>query len=344
MSMLLNIPYAFAILLVYLYILYTTFGGLFSVVKTDAVNAAIISAAFITFGIYLMQKCGGLSNIISTAAGIDTYPINGWDIKTPVGGLLHPFCKGLQPPVYVFTSFFGWGLGLAANPQYVIRIVSSRNRLTGKKMVIYSLMLLSTIYFFIVIGSIGLRTLIPSAPAVQNMDEIVPFLFNRIAPPYLTGFILIAIIASSVSTANSELLIIANSFTYDILKNKAKKAIGEDEMLSLNRITIAVAGTLSLLLSYNPPKNLIEFGGNMWGFFASSTFIPLYAGIFCKKASKFSAELSFFAGLIAYITLLSTQPMISNPLFKLIHPGLPSFIISLAAFIWGERKVKHAKH
>lgn len=271
MSMLLNIPYAFAILLVYLYILYTTFGGLFSVVKTDAVNAAIIFVAFIIFGIYLILKSGGLLNIINAAASIDTYPVKGWDIKTPIGGLLHPFCKGLQPPAYVYTSFFGWGLGLAANPQYVIRIVSAKDRLTGKKMILYSLILLSLIYFFIVIGSIGLRTVIPSAPTLQNMDEIIPFLFNRIAPPYLTGFILIAIIASSVSTANSELLLIANSFTYDILKNQIKKEIGEDEMLSLNRITIAVAGTLSLLLSYNPPKNLIEFGGNMWGFFASST-------------------------------------------------------------------------
>lgn len=344
MSMLLDIPYTFAILLVYLYILYTTFGGLFSVVKTDAVNAIIIFVAFIIFGIYIILKCGGFLNIISAAGSIDTHPVSGWDIKTPAGGLLHPFCKGLQPPAYLFTSFFGWGLGLAANPQYVIRIVSAKDKDTSRKMILYSLILLSTIYFFIVFGSIGLRTLVPTAPTLKNIDEIILYLFNSIAHPYLTGLVLIAIIASSVSTANSELLLIANSFTYDILKDRIKREIGEDEILLMNRLTIAAAGTLSLLLSYNPPKNLIEFGGNMWGFFASSTFIPLYAGIFLKAPSKYSAELSFVSGLSTYLILLCAQSIISDPLYKVIHPGFPAFIVSAAAFLFGEWRVKNAKH
>lgn len=151
MSTLLDIPYTAAIFLIYLYILYTTFGGLFSVVKTDAINAFIIFFSFISLGVYIIVNNGGILNIIDKASTLSSAPINGWNVKTPIGGLLDPFCKGLQTPAYLLTSFFGWGLGLASNPQYVIRIISAKDKATSKKMIIFSILLLSIIYTFIII-------------------------------------------------------------------------------------------------------------------------------------------------------------------------------------------------
>ncbi|HHW03604.1 MAG TPA: sodium:solute symporter family protein [Thermoanaerobacterales bacterium] len=344
MELLLNIPYNLAIFLVYLYILYTTFGGLYSVVKTDAINMFIIILASTFFGFYIIRANHGISNIISGAANINTPPVQGWDTPTPRGGLLDIFCMGLQPPVYLFTSLFGWGLGLAANPQYVIRMISAKDKSVARKMVLFSIALLSAIYAFIIIGSIGLRVLIPTAPKINNIDEIIPTLFSGIAPGYSVGIILIGIIAASVSTANSELLLIANSFTYDILKNLHHKNMDDEKMLSLNRMVIAIAGTLSLFLSFNPPIKVIEFGGNIWGGFASSTFIPLYAGVYMKKASRHSVEAAFFTGLISYLFFLTTIPYISNSAIHHIHPGVFAFAASFFAFIIVQRRSKNEKH
>ncbi|SHM82681.1 solute:Na+ symporter, SSS family [Caldanaerovirga acetigignens] len=343
MSILLNIPYTAAIFLLYLYILYTTFGGLYSVVKTDAINAFIIFFSFCAFGIYIIIQNKGAVNLIQKAALISTFPVSGWNIKTPPGGLLDIFCKGLQPPAYLFTSFFGWGLGLAANPQYVIRIISAKDAATSRKMIIYSILLLSVIYTFIVFGALGLRTLIPTSDPVGNIDEIIPTLLSHVSPNYLTGIILVGIIASSISTANSELLLIANSFTYDILKN-FRKGVSEEELINLNRIVIALAGTLSLILSFNPPKNLIEFGGNIWGIFSSSTFVALYAGIFLKSATRSAAEASFISGLLAYFLFFMIQDFTHSPIIMYIHPGLPGFAASLTAFIIAEWRSKRGEH
>jgi SSS family solute:Na+ symporter len=343
MRMLLNIPYNVAILLVYLYILYTTFGGLYSVVKTDAVNTIIIFLSSLIFGVFIIRQNHGIVNIFRGAAVIDTPAVSGWDIKTPAGGLLDLFCKGLQPPLYVFTSLFGWGLGLADNPQYVIRIISAKSNAVAKKMILFSLLILSAIYGFIIIGSLGLRVLIPTAPHINNIDEIIPFVFSGVARNYIAGIILIGIIAASVSTANSELLLIANSFTYDILGQFRKDNIDDEKMLSLNRMVIGIAGTASLLLSFNPPNMVIEFGGNIWGIFAASTFIPLYAGVFRKDVSRISAEASFFSGLFSYLLILIMFPFFKNTALRHIHPGFFAFIISAMAFFiakWGTKDAK----
>ncbi|KXG74507.1 Sodium/pantothenate symporter [Fervidicola ferrireducens] len=343
MSTLLDIPYTAAIFLIYLYILYTTFGGLFSVVKTDAINAFIIFFSFITFGIYIIVNNSGILNIVDKASTLSSVPINGWNVKTPEGGLLDPFCKGLQDPTYLLTSFFGWGLGLASNPQYVIRIISAKDKATSKKMIIFSILLLSIIYTSIIFASIGLRVMIPSSPQVNSIDEIIPTLIKSIFPGYLNGLFLVGVIASSISTANSELLLIANSFTYDILKNY-KKGMSEEELLNLNRFTIAIAGTISLLLSFNPPKSLIEFGGNIWGIFSSCAFVPLYAGVVLKSADKTAGELSFVSGLIFYITFMLFQSFGKIPVLSDIHPGLIGFSASLLAFLIAEWRSRNAKY
>jgi len=344
MSMLLDIPYSLSILLVYLYIIYTTFGGLFSVVKSDALNTFVIFISLFIFGLFIIAKNLGFKNLLIAAANVDTFPISNWIEKTPKGGLLDPFCKGLQPPIYVLSSFFGWGLGLAANPQYLIRVISADSSRTAKKMIVYSLIVLTVIYFFVVFGSIGLRTLILTAGnSTGNIDNLIPFLFNKIAPPWVTGIFLIGIIAASVSTANSELLLIATSFWNDLLKRFFKKVDDEEKILNINRFLIAIAGTVSMLLSLKPPENLIEYGGNIWGIFSSSIFVPLYATMFIKKPKRISAEISFFSGLFTYMFFLIYQSRTNILFLKLVHPGLPGFIVSLIGFIVGE-VIKNEKH
>lgn len=345
MSLLLDIPYSLSLLLVYLYIFYTTFGGLFSVVKSDALNAAVIFISLLIFAFYIVRVNNGLANLFIKALNVDTLPLLNWNIKTPKGGLLDPFCKGLQPPLYLLSSFFGWGIGLAANPQYIIRIISANSHKTAKRMIANSLIVLAAIYCFVILGSIGLRTLIPTfvENSNSNIDDIIPLLFNKIAPSWITGIFLIGIIAASVSTANSELLIIATSFWNDLLKRIFKNVDDEEKVLNINRLLIGIAGTVSMLLSLKPPENLIEYGGNIWGIFSSSIFVPLYATMFIKKPKRISAEISFFSGLFTYMFFLIYQSRTKILFLKLVHPGLPGFIVSLVGFIVGE-VIKNEEH
>lgn len=343
MKMLLNIPYNVAIFFIYLYILYTTFGGLYSVVRTDIVNAVFIVCASIIFGFYTLKKGNGMINIINNARLINSVAVLGYPIKTPKGGLLHPFCKGLWPASSLISSLFGWGLGLAANPQYVIRIISAKNKSTAKKMITTSTLILLMVYLFIILGSIGLRTIVPTAPYLNNLDEIIPFLFFKIVKNPIGGILLIGIIAASISTANSELLLIANSLVYDLYPGIFPEKIVDDErMLTLNRVAIGLAGTLSLILSFKPPETLIEFGGNIWGVFASTTFLPLYLGS-NKNVSVKSIETAFWVGFFAYIIFLFLSHFSGIPLLENLHPGFFAFNLSGISFVITDRRQKHEK-
>lgn len=332
MSELLDINYTLAIFLVYLFIVYTTFGGLYSVTKTDGLNFILIILGTLLAAGIILKNIGGISSMHEKAAIISTRPFPNFPYPTPKGGLLDPFSKGAYSPLLIFTTFFGWGLGLAANPQYATRITSAKSKKTATKMVCYSVLILAIIYIGMIIIGIGSRVLQPSIAGIDSVDEVFPFVINNIIYSPLSGFILISIAAAAISTANSQLLILASGFCYDIYINLIDSKIDEDRFLNLNRLFIVCAGSISLLLSIKPPISLLVYGGYVWGGFAASFLLPLYGGLFWKKATKQGALASMIGGIITIVILVIRFEFINLTNNYVIHPAFPGVMVSAILF------------
>lgn len=332
MSELLDINYTLSIVLVYLFVVYTTFGGLFSVAKTDGLNFILIFIGTVLAAAIILKDINGITNMHLKAASISTRPFPSFPFTTEKGALLDPFSKGAYPPLMTFTAFFGWGLGLAANPQYAIRITSAKDTKTAIKMVCLSVLILAVIYTGIFIIGIGGRVLEPTLEHVNSVDEIFPYIINKVIYSSLSGLILISIAAAAISTANSQLLILASGFTYDIYKNLLNRNMSEEKFLNLNRLFIFLAGSVSLLLSIDPPNSLLVYGGQIWGIFSATFLLPLYGGLFWKKATKEGAIASFIGGLITILIFMVRENLSNGHANNAIHPALPGVVVSFALF------------
>ncbi len=330
-SELLDIHYTLSILLVYLFVIYTTFGGLYSVARTDGLNFAMIVIGIALATFIILDDVGSIELLHKNASLIQSKPFPDFPYITSKGALIDPFSKGMQPPLLVFTTFFGWGLGLAANPQYAIRVASAKNKKTAVKMICFSVLVLSIIYIGIFIIGIGARVLEPTINSISSVDEVFVYVINNVIYSKLSGVILIGIAAAAISTANSQLLILASGFTYDIYRNLVNPNIKEEKFLNLNRLFIFGAGTISLILSIKPPDSLLIFGGYIWGVFASTFLLPLYGGLYWKKATKEGAFASFIGGIVVIIfTIINIQMAGTDKSF--IHPAFPAVIVSCILF------------
>lgn len=322
-SQLLDINYFISIFLIFLFTIYTTFGGLFSVARTHILNLTLVIISIILTSILVVKSVGGFKILFESALLINSRPFQDFPYITETGGLLHPFAKGQMPSSLLFLSFFGWGLGLAANPQYATRIISAKNKDTAKKMIKYSLIILSLLYLGLIIIGLGARVLAPSIEVISSVDEVFPYLINQTIYSPFSGLILIGICAAPISTVNSQLLLASSGFTYDIYNNLSNKDMDDNKFLNLNRVFIFLVATIALILSINPPKSLLEFGGVLWGFFSSTFLVPLYGGLLWKKATKEGALASFIAGLISLIIFL---------IKGVVHLALPGVIVSGITF------------
>lgn len=316
-SELLDIDYRIAAALIYMFIVYTGFGGLFSVAKTDILNFILIVTGIGVVAISVLYNVGGFETLHN---GVKEFSD---------GALLSSTSNGRFSPVMIATTAMAWGLGTAANPQYIIRIVSAKTEQVAVRMICSSNIVLSFIYLGLIIIGLGIRIQLGPLETI-NVDEVLSYFVGRSIHPIIGGLMFISIIAAAVSTANSQLLLLSSSFTYDVYNNISKKKLTDDKFLSFNRVIILVAGTISLILSMQPLNTLLIYGSYVWSVVSAVFLWPLYGGIYWKKANEKGALASAVVGVLT-VLIFFTIPN-STPILGQIHPVLPSTVISFFVF------------
>lgn len=327
-SSIFDIPYPVAVGMVYLFIMYTTFGGYRSVVRTDLFNLTllVLSLTAVCFGI--LTRVGGLGALYAQAGQIAGSAHAGDLDPTEKGALLSLF-GGRYTPLVSLSMFWGWGLGLAANPQYIVRILGARDRNTALRTVTWSLALLALVYFCLVHIGLGMRVLVPSLPEVDSTDGVVIHLFNNQLYGPLSALFLFAVIGACVSTANSQLLLVASSVAYDVARTAGGSSLSEARVVSLGRMSVIAAGTLAMLMALDPPSFTLSYGGDLWGVISILLFPPLYGSLLSKRITRRGVWACILAGAVSITVFF--PPYVRGNLT--VHPALFGVLISTAAML-----------
>ncbi|MFZ5647553.1 MAG: sodium:solute symporter family protein [Bacillota bacterium] len=325
----LDVPYALAILFAYVFILYTTFGGMYSIVRTDSLHVTLIIVGTAGLALLVLDHVGGLGGLILQSSTISGVPLINFR-ETPSGALLDPYSSGQFSLLFYISTFFGWGLGLSVNPQYAIRILATRDRQTAVRMIIFSALLLLLIYFACLITGLGARVIMPSAP-LTSPDELLPYFSKNFMNTIFGCVVLISLTSAAVSTANSQLLIVASSAVHDIYRNLFNPRAGEEKLLLANRLAIALGGSIPLLLAVNPPMQLLIFGSYIWGVVAVTFLMPLIGGLYMQKPSFLQAMGSIIGGLLTIALCFNFFP--PGAVTTNIHPAMPGVLVSAGLYL-----------
>ncbi|WLR52134.1 sodium:solute symporter family protein [Bacillus tianshenii] len=324
----LDIPYFLSVLLVYLFVLYTTFGGLYSVARSDIFHFILLLTGAVVGVLLIGKHTGGLDGMMAELSHLQS------------GGIVQEeytsFFEGVSFWT-VLSAFLSLGLGVAVNPQYGIRILAAKSKQTAFRMVLLSIFFIIIIYACIFIIGVGARTLYPVH--IGNYEEVIPYIITHIFDSPWKGFLLISIVAASISTANSQLLMIASSLVYDIGGSKRRNQHPE-RTIAISRIVIVLFASLAVLLSYLAPSGLVYFSGQLWGGIASTMVFPLLGGLFGRGVSKQGASWSMIAGALTYVISLAVIPAPAQEVFHPVLPGL--FVSGFIYFLHFFKKGAHA--
>ncbi len=313
-SHMLDIPSWVASLLVYLFVLYTTFGGLASVASSDEMNLALILVGVTVPAAYMLWSLGTPRELHHAFAALG-----------PV--LMRPF--GSESPAFIFPMMLAWGLGVAANPQYAIRIMSAGSRRTAYLMLILTPLIVGWIYVCLTLTGMGGRVLLPSLTGPGD-DAAFSTLITAILPPLPAMLLLVAVLAAAVSTANSQLLLAACSWCYDLpFRNRTlhRGDFGSEELfLVRNRVAIGAIASLCLCISQFPLPGILSLGRYSWTVVALCFFLPMYLPERYRRRRLFMAVL---VALAMHHTLLFLLP------FPAEITMLPSLLLELAVLLAG---------
>ena len=188
------------------------------------------------------------------------------------------------------------------------------------------------------IGIIG-RTLLPVDDALNTAskaESILIVMATDYLPLIVAGLIMAGILAATISSSDSYLLIASSSVSVNIYKGIVKKNKATDkEVMWLSRITLVVIAVIGVIIAWDENSIIFNLVSFAWAGFGA-TFGPIMLfSLFWKRTTRAGAIAGMVAGAVSVFVwklVLNQFLAASAPIFG-IYELLPAFIISSIAII-----------
>lgn len=292
---------------------YTLFGGFLAVSMTDFVQGIIMFTALILVPIVAITDVGGTQTLLNELRGIDP-------------SLLDLF-KGAS--FVTVISFLAWGLGYFGQPHIIVRFmaIKSRKDLTAARRIGIGWMAISIVGAMLV-GLVGVAYF--NGTGVVNDPETVLIHFAEVLfNPYITGFILAAILAAIMSTVSSQLLVTSSAVTEDFYRTFIKRDASDKELVFIGRLAVLIVAIIALVLAYSPNDTILGLVGNAWAGFGAAFGPTILLSLYWKRMTKKGALAGMIVGGLTVVIWLLVPSLATSELYELI----PGFFLSLIAVI-----------
>ncbi len=284
----------------------TFLGGFRAVCWTDFLQALLI------FGAMLIAPLFAYAFVDASKAA--TIPAEFWD---PVSNWKD------------IVSGLGWGLGYFGMPHIIVRFMSLDKQSNMKKSTIIAVSWTTSVVVFAgVIGVVG-RMFLGFDETINSNSLVFITMVRTIFPALLSGLLLSAVLAASMSTADSQLLAAASSFASDVYKpiirnNKAS----DNEMLWVGRIVVMAISIISVFIAASPNSgSIMSLVANAWGVFGAAFGPAIMLSLFWKRFNYMGALVGIVVGAVVDIYWFTNLAHLG------IYEIIPGFFASLVAAV-----------
>ena len=120
---------------------------------------------------------------------------------------------------------------------------------------------------------------------IADSSTVFIQMVRKLFPALISGVLLSAILAASMSTADSQLLASASAFASDVYKPVFRKGKASDkEMLWAGRIVVLAISVIAVLIASNPNSGTIMgLVENAWGLFGAAFGPAIMLSLFWKR-------------------------------------------------------------
>lgn len=339
-STLFDAPYVPMMIVGAIFVLvYTILGGFLAESASDFMQGIVMFVALtvvVGMGVY---HAGGFSAVIENAKSIPGF-LEFFNVATPkldtdgvqmiVDGA-PAFEAASEYGVLKICSMLAWGLGYFGMPQVLLRFMAIRKeselKLSRRIAMIWVVISLAVAVF---IGLIG-RDLFPtehltSASAENIFITLTTSFLSTGFGPILAGFIMAGILAATISSSDSYLLIAASAFAKNIYQGIFKKNANDKQVMNMSRITLLVIAIIAAVIALDEDSVIFGIVSFAWAGFGA-TFGPLMIfSLFWKRINRAGAIAGMVGGAaMVFIWKLGISQL--GGAFA-IYELLPAFIFS----------------
>ncbi len=310
-----DMDYTLGMIIVAIIVLaYTALGGFTAVCWTDTIQGIIMFFALLIVPIVACVHVGGPGAVAENLAQLTDETLH-----------FFPETTGGHIDSLLLASALGWGLGYFGQPHILVRFMAIENSemiKTSRRMAMVWVVL--TLSAAVLVGLIGKAFMPDLADGETVYMEMIDALFN----PVLAGVMLIAILAATMSTASSQLLVTASSVSRDIFAILFKKEGEEKQLVWVSRVAVVAVSVIAIFLGLDPNSSIFSLVSCAWGGIGA-TFGPLILfSLFWKRMTLAGAIAGMIVGGVTDLLWYN----LSGGVFD-IYEIIPGFLFSSLAII-----------
>ncbi len=317
-------------------IVYCTFGGFLAASTTDFIQSIIMTIALfvvIGFGEGAVRGFGNVfANVQSLPGYLDMF--KGFDVASSTTG-----SYGALP----VASTLAWGLGYFGMPHVLLRFmaIEDKNKLKTSRRVA-SIWVTISMGVAVLIGVIGYSLMksgiIPTYESSSAAETIIVDIAKVISnygyvPAFVGGVILAGILASTMSTADSQLLAAASAVSQNLVQETFKIKLSQKKSMILARVSVIVISIIAVFLARNPDSSVFRIVSFAWAGFGAVFGPVVLSALFWKRANKWGAIAGMIAGgATVFIWKFVVRVQFADTILN-IYELLPAFIVGIIAIV-----------
>ena len=317
-------------------IVYCTLGGFLAASTTDFIQSIVMSIAlFIVVGLG-EGVLNGFGNVFEGVTKLPGYLdlFKGFNVATG-----ETMSYGALP----VASTLAWGLGYFGMPHILLRFmaIEDENKLKLSRRVA-SVWVIISMAIAVVIGVVGyglmMKGIVPTYESASAAETIIVDISKFLSkygyiPAFVAGIILAGILASTMSTADSQLLAAASSISQNLVQETFGIKLSEKKSVWLARISVIVISIIAIFLALDPKSSVFQIVSFAWAGFGAAFGPVVLFGLFWRRTTKWGA----FAGMLSGGAMVFIWKFVIRTSFAGtwldIYELLPAFILACIVIV-----------
>ncbi|KAA6440938.1 sodium:solute symporter [Dyadobacter flavalbus] len=263
-------------------IVYTIWGGMWSISVTDFLQTIMIIAGLIIVSSVLYEKVGGFQPLIDAA---------------PKGFFRFYPEFTFKASVEYFAAWITIGLGSIPQQDVFQRVMSAKSASVSVKATLLSSFMYLTIALLPLFIALCGHHLYPASRGDGQM--IIPNMVLQHMGLPLQIIFFGALVSAILSTTSSAIMAPAAVLGENVFKF-FKPELTDQQLLKIIRIGIVVITAICILLAVTR-ESIFDLVAESSAFSLVSLFVPLAAGIYWKNSNEAGCIISMIAGLVVWL-------------------------------------------
>ena len=318
-------------------VIYTFLGGFLAESASDFMQAVVMIFALTVILITGTLAAGGLQAVVDNAKNIPGF-FTFFGIASPSVD-----ANGIQQvangaPVFGEAGSYGfltiistlsWGLGYFGMPQVLLRFMAIRktDELVRARR-IATVWVVISLTAAVLIGLMG-RAMFPvheTLNTASGAENVFIVLSRHLLPPLLAGLVMAGILAATISSSDSYLLIAASSVSLNIFKGILKKDASDKQVMTMSRIILLLIAVAGVVIAMDENSVIFTIVSFAWAGFGAVFGPIMLFSLFWKRTTQAGAVAGMVTGgVMVFLWKLALKPL--GGVFG-IYELFPAFVLS----------------